>query len=379
TSMFDNSTKILEYTQECKRLNIQILPPDINKSFAEFTVDGDDIRYGLAAIKNVGESFVDAICEEREFYEFTGFFDFCKRMAKKEFSKRAIESLIKVGAFDQFNINRRQLYNNFEQVLKSISQDIRGNLDGQIDLFSMTSQAGPVPFKIPNEFYFPECDEFEYYELLNFEKNLAGIYLSGHPVENYPEYSKNISTCNISQLTQEGNEIYDSSTQTVVAAITKCRYHTTKKNDIMCFATVEDLTGAIDVIIFPKVLQDRTTKLQENDVIIVKGRVSLKEEQATIVAEKIYDVKSDEAKDVLDRSTKQGFGLYIKFQNKNVQGLSRVRQILGEYSGDVPVYFYFVEEHQKLMAPEKLWIYDNSDMFNRIELIVGQGNIAYKK
>lgn len=379
TSIFDNSAKILEYTQECQRLNIQILPPDVNKSYAEFTVEGDNIRYGLAAIKNVGRSFVEAICQEREDADFLGFFDFCKRMATKDFSKRAIESLAKVGAFDMFNVNRRQIYTNFEFVLKSINQDLRSNLEGQTDLFSFSMSVEDSPIKIKNDFSFPECEEFEYHEILNFEKTLAGIYLSGHPIENYKEYSKNISTCNISQLTQEGNEVYDGSIQTVVAAITKCRYHTTKKNMIMCFATVEDLSGMIDVVIFPKVLEKGTTKLQENDVVIISGRVSLKEDETNMVAEKIYDVNSDEARDILDQKTKKGFGLYIKFNNKDTAALPKVRQILESYTGNVPVYFYFEEEKQKLLAPEKLWVYDNNDMFNRIQLIVGQGNVAYKK
>ena len=380
TSIIDSSAKILEYTQECQRLNINILPPDINKSFADFTVEGDDIRYGLAAIKNVGKSFVELICAEREENgDFTGFYDFCKRMANKDFNKRAIESLIKVGAFDTFPAKRRQLYNNFEAVQKSIIQDVKANLEGQLDLFSISSAVRDSDFKVKNDYTFPECSEFEPYEILNFEKNLAGIYLSGHPMENYKEYSKNISTCNISQLTNEGNEVYDNTVQTIVATITKCKNHTTKKNDIMCFATVEDLSGSMDVILFPKVLDTTNANMLENDVVIVKGRVSLKDDSATLVAENVWDVNSDDAKHMLMQKTQKGTGLYVRFKNKQAHSVGKVMQILGEYSGKLPVYFYFEEEKQKMLAPEKLWIYDNNDMFNKIELIVGKGNIAYKK
>ena len=379
TSIFDNSEKILEYTQECQRLNIQILPPDVNKSFSGFTVEGDNLRYGLTAIKNVGRNFVDSICEERKNGEFTGFFDFCKRMANKDFSRRAVESLAKVGAFDSFGIKRRQLYVFFELVLKSINQDLKSNVEGQIDLFSISSIAEQNKTNIKNDFTFPDCQEFTDSEKLNFEKTLSGIYLSGHPMENYREYSQNISTCNISQLTQEGNELYDNSVQTIVATITKCRYHTTKKNVIMCFLTVEDLSGMIDVIVFPKVLEGSNVRMQENDVVIVKGRVSLKEEQSSLVAEKIINADSDDAQALLNQKTKKGFGLYIKFKNKNALGLAKVRTILGRYSGNIPVYFYFDEEKQKMLAPENLWVYNNDDMFNNIQLIVGKGNIAYKK
>ena len=380
TSIFDNSAKILEYTQECQRLNIDILPPDINKSFSDFTVEGDNIRYGLAAIKNVGKSFVEILCKEREENgDYTGFYDFCKRMANKDFNKRAIESLIKVGAFDQFPPNRRQLYNNFEFVQKSIIQDVKSNIEGQLDLFGMSNDVRESNLQINNDYSFPVCLEFEYSEILNFEKTLAGIYLSGHPMDNYREYSKNISTCNISQLTGEGNAVYDNTVQTIVATITKCRNHTTKKNDIMCFATVEDLSGTIDVILFPKVLDVTNANMLENDVVIVKGRVSLKEDQATIVAEEVLDINSDDAKNMLMQKKSKGSGLYIRFKNKNVNILGNVKNVLQEYSGQMPVYFYFEEEKQKMLAPEKLWVYDNNDMFSRLELIAGKGNVAYKK
>ena len=342
TSIIENSAKILEYTQECQRLNIQILPPDINKSFSDFTVEGDDIRYGLAAIKNVGKSFTELVCREREESgDFTGFYDFCKRMANKDFNKRAIESLIKVGAFDAFPAKRRQLFTNFEAVQKSILQEVKSNLEGQLDLFALSMDTRESNYKINNDYNYPPCSEFEPYEIVTFEKTLAGIYLSGHPLDNYKEYSKNISTCNISRLTGEGNEVYDNTVQTIVATIVKCRNHTTKKNDIMCFATVEDLSGTMDVILFPKVLDTTSANMLENDVVIVKGRVSLKDDSATLVAENVWDINSDDAKAMLNNKTQKGNGLYIRFKNKNVQSLGRVRQILEEFIGHMPVYFYF--------------------------------------
>ncbi|MBR6518606.1 MAG: DNA polymerase III subunit alpha, partial [Oscillospiraceae bacterium] len=322
TSIIENSAKILEYTQECQRLNIQILPPDINKSFSDFTVEGDDIRYGLAAIKNVGKSFTELVCREREENgDFTGFYDFCKRMANKDFNKRAIESLIKVGAFDAFPAKRRQLFTSFEAVQKSILQEVKSNLEGQLDLFALSMDTRESNYKVNNDYNYPPCSEFEPYEIVTFEKTLAGIYLSGHPLDNYKEYSKNISTCNISRLTSEGNEVYDNTVQTIVATIVKCRNHTTKKNDIMCFATVEDLTGTMDVILFPKVLDTTRANMLENDVVIVKGRVSLKDDSATLVAENVWDINSDDAKAMLNNKTQKGHGLYIRFKNKNVQSL----------------------------------------------------------
>ncbi|MEG3029397.1 MAG: DNA polymerase III subunit alpha [Oscillospiraceae bacterium] len=379
TSMMDNSIKILEYTQECKRLSIKILPPDINKSEAEFVVEGSDIRYGLAAIKNVGQSFVEAVCEERNQGEFVSFFDFCKRISKREFSKRAIESLVNVGTFDQFEPNRRQLYRNFERVITSISEDTKLNVTGQMDLFTLKTPDGKVPFEVGKDFEFQKCDEYDHYEMLTLEKSLAGIYLTGHPMEQYTQFAKSVSTCNIYQLTQEGNELYDGTVQTVVGTLTKYRYHHTKKDDIMCFATIEDLTGAMDVVIFPKVLENRTTRIKENDVVAINGTVSLKEDQASMVADWVYHVESDQAQDIYRRSSVKGFGLYIRFPNKNSNKLYHVKELLKGSRGDIPVYFYFEEEKETLMAPEKLWVYENYDMECEIKLLVGDKNVAYKK
>ena len=135
----------------------------------------------------------------------------------------------------------------------------------------------------------------------------------------------------------------------------------------------------MDVVLFPKVLDSTNANIQENDVIIVKGKVSLKDDSATLVAENVWDINSDEAKNMLRQKTQKGTGLYVRFKNKQAESVSRVMQILAQYNGQMPVYFYFEEEKQKMMAPEKMWVNDNDDMFNRIELIVGKGNIAYKK
>ncbi|MEG2192277.1 MAG: DNA polymerase III subunit alpha, partial [Oscillospiraceae bacterium] len=240
TSIIDNSAKILEYSQECKRLNIKILPPDINKSFASFTVEGENIRYGLAAIKNVGKSFVETLCDERTVNgDFEGLFDFCCRMGKREFNRRAMESFVKVGVFDCFGVGRRQINGNLDALLKSVNQELKTTIDGQTDLFYVTSFADSCPVKIKEDYTFPKGEEYAEYEILNFEKNLAGIYLSGHPLERYSEYAKYISTCNISQLTNDEEKVYDNTIQTVVVIVTKCRYHTTKKNEVMGFVTVE--------------------------------------------------------------------------------------------------------------------------------------------
>ncbi len=379
TSIFENSTKILEYTQECKRLDIKILPPDVQKSYSGFTVEGDNIRYGLSAIKNVGRQFVDSLCKEREENgEFKGLFDLTKRMAGKDFSKRAAESLIKVGAFDSFKFKRRQLYNALEMVLKSVNQDLRANMEGQIDFFSISDAAKESRYEQKDDYIYPDCMEFTDNEILNFEKDLAGIYISGHPLEKYIDYSKNISTCNISLLTSEGNEVYDNSVQTIVAIITKTRYHTTKKNDIMGFITVEDLTSSLEVVAFPKVLENQNLHISENTVVVIKGRVSLKEDETVILAEEILNIDSEKAMNLNNQKKDSKFGVYLRIDSMDSFDFAKTKTYLESLNGSVPVFLYFKDTKKYLKAPERMWGFNDYKTLSELKDILGEENVVYK-
>ncbi len=380
TSIFENSNKILEYTQECKRLDIKILPPDIQKSYSGFTVEGDNIRYGLSAIKNVGRQFVESLVKEREENGgYKGLFDLTKRLAGKDYSKRAAESLIKVGAFDSFNFKRRQLYNAIEMVLKSVNQDMKANMEGQIDFFSISDEAKESKYHQKDDYNYPDCQEFTDNEILNFEKTLAGIYISGHPLEKYIDYSKSISTCNISTLTGEGNEVYDNSVQTIVAIITKTRYHTTKKNEIMGFITVEDLSGSLEVIAFPKILERQNIHLAENVVIIIKGRVSLKEDETVILAEEIINVDSEKAENLKKQHQNSKFGIYLRIESKTSFEFEKTKVYLESLKGSIPVYLYFKDTKEYLKAPERMWGFDDFSTLNQLKFILGDENVVYKE
>ncbi len=380
TSIFENATKILEYTQECKRLDIKILPPDIQKSYSGFTVEGDNIRYGLSAIKNVGKHFVEALAKEREENgEFKGLFDLTKRLAGKEYSKRAVESLIKVGAFDSFGFKRRQLYNGMEMVLKSVNQDMKANMEGQIDFFSISDLAKDSKYEQKDDYNYPDCAEFTDNEVLNFEKTLAGIYISGHPLEKYIDYSKNISSCNISQLTGEGNEVYDNSVQTIVAIITKTRYHTTKKNDIMGFITVEDLTASLEVIAFPKILSNHNLHLAENMVIIIKGRVSLKEDETVILAEEIINIDSEKAENLNKQKKSSSYGIYLRIESQNSFEFEKTKTYLESLKGSIPVFLYFKDTKKYVKAPERMWGFDDFETLNNLKYMLGEENVVYKQ
>ncbi len=380
TSIFDNTAKILEYTQECKQRGIKILPADINNGYAGFVVEGDNLRYGMAAIKNVGKSFVDSMTAERRANgKFESIFDFCRRMHDKGFNRRAMESLVKVGAFDRFGVNRRRLFINIDYLLNSINNESKNKLAGQMDLFSVSDSVSDNKYTFKDDEHFPQAEDYSDTEKLNLEKQLAGIYLSGHPLENKSDYVKYISTCNISLLTDEGNEVYDNTRQTLVVIVAGFRRHLTKKGDRMGFATVEDLTGTMGMIVFPKVLENLPVNINDNATIIVEGNISIKEDEVSIIADKIIDVNSEDARHMLQAKKNPKYGLYIKVPSQEDFKFRQSCGVLTRYNGMMPVYFYLQDKKQYIKAPQRLWVRESINIADELEYIVGKGNVAFIK
>ncbi len=380
TSIFENTAKILEYTQECKQRNIRILPPNINKGYSGFVVEGDNLRYGMAAIKNVGKTFVDAMTAERQLKgEFHSVFDFCRRMMDKGFNRRALESLIKVGAFDQFGINRRRLFVNIDYILNSINNENKNTIKGQLDLFSVPGFVEDTAQTFNDDQHIPIEADYNDTEKLNYEKQLAGIYLSGHPLEKNIEYVKNISTCNISQLTNEGNEVYDNTKQTVVAIVSKYKTYTTKKNEVMGFVTIEDLSGSMDMIVFPNIFKEIQEIISENTVLIVNGTVSLKDEEATLIADSVYKIDSEEAGHILNAKKDSKYGLYIKVDGQNTPQFRQACGVLAKYNGMLPVYFYVQDKKQYIKAPQRLWMRESINALDELKYVVGESNVVLRK
>lgn len=382
TSVFENTEKILEYTNECRRIGIKILPPDINKGYSGFAVEGDNIRYGMAAVKNVGKSFVDYIVAEREKNgDYKGVFDFLNRMSDKSgFNKRGMESLAKVGAFDQFGINRRRLYINIENAMNSVNNTNRQKMDGQLDLFDLPSDVedrADSVYKFDDDAGFPQAEEYTYIDKLHYEKELAGMYFSGHPLESNIEYVKNLSTCNISKLTNDGNRIYDNTKQTLVAIISKGRNHTTKKDEIMGFFTIEDLTSSMEMVVFPKLYRRCSDFLVQDKAIIVTGTIDIKDDKPTIIADEIYRVGSEEGKNLLYKKKNSKYGLYIKVKSKNDPVFREMPIHLMDFKGNIPVYFYFEDTKQYVLAPEKYWVRRSLALMDTIGFYAGKGNAVF--
>ena len=382
TSVLDSTAKVIEYSSECQRLGIKVLPPDINVSRGGFTVDGQSIRFGLNAVKSVGRDLIEAVIKERESRPFRSLYDFCKRMHGNELNRRAVECLIKAGAFDHLGNNRHSHVEAVEGILKSIETDSRRNLDGQLDLFSVMSGEAQSGASEDN-YEIKQLPEYSHKELLQQEKEVSGLYLSGHPLDAYREQSARIASHTIKDLTGEDAHVKDGEKVRIVCAVVKSRMMTTKSNSMMAFTSVEDLTGTMEVIVFPKVLDAFRDSLHENAVVVIDGRLSVREDEASkLLAESIVPIDNyDPARldngrpDPMKTAAKK---LYIRVPSRSSREYAKVVNLLGIFDGDMPVLLYLTDTKQYLRVPRHLYASGHPLLFKELERLVGTDNIATK-
>lgn len=298
-SFLGNLDKVPYYIEECKRLNIEILRPNINHSDTKFTVDDGKIRFGLGSVKNVGIAAVNAIVEERRKNgEYKSFTDFCERIQEEAVNKKCIESLIKAGAFDEFEQTRSTLMASFEEIIDSISDSSKKNFKGQVSMFDLGSPNEEEENDLEKlKYTYHTLKEYSDKELLSMEKEMLGIYISGHPLaelKDQIEAQTNISTLKIreglEELEQTGNFPYkDGQNVKFAGIINSIKKKYTKNNKIMAFVNIEDLYGNMEVIVFENAYQTAGTSLMEENIVLVEGRLSIREEDqnVTIIASKI--------------------------------------------------------------------------------------------
>ncbi|MEE1315061.1 MAG: DNA polymerase III subunit alpha, partial [Faecalimonas sp.] len=282
TSVIDNPSKVAEYIYTCRQMGISILPPDINSGEGRFSVEGSHIRYGLAAIKSIGRPVIDAIVAEREANgSFKHLKDFIERLSGKEVNKRTIESFIKAGALDSLHGTRKQFMMIYLRILEQVNQEKKYALTGQMSLFDMVDEEQKKEFDIP----LPDVGEYEKETLLSFEKEVLGIYVSGHPMQAYEEkWRKSISATTADfQLDEESGrtKVKDGAREIVGGIITAKTIKHTKNGKTMAFLTLEDLLGTVEIVIFPRDYEKNRAYLEEEMKVFVKGRVSEEDENAS--------------------------------------------------------------------------------------------------
>lgn len=298
-----------------------------------------------------------------------------------ELNRRTVESLIKAGAFDNLGSNRRSLVEATEGVLKSIESDSRKNLDGQIDLFSMMS--GTDDTSAADSYEIKPCPEYTHAELLQQEKEVSGLYLSGHPLDAYREQSAQFATHTIKALTGEDANVPDNSHVRIVCTIVKSKMVTTKTNSMMAYTSVEDLTGTMEVIVFPKVLDRFRDAIQENAVVVIDGRLSVREDEASkLLADSILPIDSYDPtrldKGRPDPVKTAARRVFIRLPSRSCPQYDKVVNLLEIFDGDIPVILYLEDTKQKLAAPRRLYTSGHPLFFKELERLLGAENVATK-
>jgi len=385
TSVLDNTDKVIEYIDECSRLHIKVLPPNVNFSNEGFTVVGEDIRFGLLAVKNLGKGFIGDLIAERANGYFKGFTDFCERLHGKDLNKRSMESLIKCGALDSFSANRRQMLLGYEAVLANLDEIKNKNVAGQVSFFdTVQTEVKKEEYQLPN------VDDFSLMERLEMEKDTTGLFLSGHPVGEYQEVIGKIGAHKILEVTSEH---YDNVPVDIVAIIIGKSVKTTRKNDTMAFLTIEDTTGSMEVVVFPKVLVDYNKLLQKGTIAVFSGRISIREDEpAKLICDKVCSVEDKlSAKDSVKYQNSQQqkqtansgivYGnarhrqLFVKTPSAVSEEFERAKNLLEIFEGNTPVYVMFADTGKLTIAPKNLWVDVNNVLIRELIAVLGEENV----
>jgi len=354
TSIMGNDEKVALYIKECKNMQIEILPPDINQSLVNFTVVGkNSIRFGLAAIKNVGEKAIKNIIQERKKNStFQSLSDFCSRVDLRLVNKRVIESLIKCGAFDSLGFKRSQLLNILDDCMKRGQELQKSKKNGQVSLFDLLSTSAKQKIeKTKYQEMLPDIPEFERNKLLSMEKELLGLYISYHPLQDYQNQLEKIVTITSAKI----DTLPDKSKIILGGIINNLKRKSTKNGNLMVFLTLEDLEGMIEIIIFPKVYEQYKDLLQKEAILIIAGHLDVSEGKTKALAEEIYSLAEYlQKKNNLDHnrfknhleSNYKELHLMIDVINQTAESLKKLKEIFNDNPGHCPVYLHFRDNHK---------------------------------
>ena len=364
TSVIDNPGKVAEYIYSCRQMGIKILPPDINRGVGNFSVDNGNIRYGLAAIKSIGRPVIESIIEERKLRgEFKNLKDFIERLSNKEVNKRTVENFIKSGAFDSLKGTRKQLMMIYIRVMDQVNQEKKYSMTGQMSLFDIVDEEQKKEFEIT----LPDVGEYQKETLLAFEKEVLGVYLSGHPLEEYEEkWRNNISTTTQDfQLDEETGvtKVRDGAKEIIGGMITSKTIKYTKKNQTMAFITIEDLMGTVEVVIFPRDYEKNQQYLQEDSKVFVKGRVSEEDDNASkLICEEIIP---------FERTRKE---LWLQYENKAayLADEKHLFAMIADSEGDDAVVIYCKAERAVKRLPKNRNIKIEPGILSRLTNYFGE-------
>ena len=376
TSVLENSSKVAEYIAECRELGIKLLPPDVNESEANFTVSGGNIRFGLVAIKGIGWGVISGLVAERELGgPFRSFEEFCRRMAGKDLNRRAVDSLIRSGAFDGMGVGRRALVQIAGPVIDSVNRAQKENISGQFDLFGDGSQSEEIA-SIP----IPQVEEFTKRELMAMEKEATGLYLSGHPMDEYRELARRIGAAPIGALladfsAADGPRRYaDGQLVTLAGVISSARTRTTKNNSLMSYVVLEDDTGSMELIVFQKTLDACGAFIRENETVIAKGRISARDEkEPQLMCDSIRPI-SDAAAPGSPAREEGRKKIYVRLPSRDDPRLRHLELVLKMFPGSDQMVIWCEAEKRKIGAKCQL----HEVLLDELRECLGDDNVVVK-
>jgi DNA polymerase-3 subunit alpha len=366
TSERDNTDKIVEYVKESEAMGITMLPPDINKSNLEFSAEGEQaIRFGLIAIKNVGGTAIQSILEKRQAGPFESIFDFCKRVDLRTANHKVIESLIRCGAFDPFGVRRSQM---MEALGKALDSGARVQQERSVGQFSFFDMQDGNSFQKEEELY-PDVEEWPKTKVLAGEKELLGFYISGHPLAHYKIEVKSFADYSTQQLSNatDGQEVK------IIGLISHVKLTTTRRTgERMAIAKFEDLEGEIEAVVFPSTYPEVSAYLKEGSVVILRGRVSFREQQPKIIVGEIRDIK--DAYSMIKN-------ISIDLSGVSEEGLETLKERLLRFPGKVPVFLHLnTNAHKKvqILVGDKLFVQPCESLIDNLKEFLGESRISWE-
>lgn len=404
TSILDNTDKMLGYIKECEQMRIKILPPDINRSATGFTVEDGRIRFGFLGVKNLGKGVMEELVRERSSNgPFESLEDLFERMHGRDLNKRAVESLIKCGALDGMGYNRREMLEGYQAILMDIDDRYKNNLEGQLNLFDSPELA---PKK--SQRTLPHKEEFPPQIKLAMEKEVTGLYVSGHPLAQYQELAKQLGTVELEELLPEESEdaqmemsprkYPDGSIVRVLCIVTAKKTRILKRRGYMAIITLEDTSGSIEMLAFPPLYDQYRDMLEENQILCVEARLSVKEEETKLICRSVTraqdlvggqmpmqgmaarpkedKVSTPKQEPVIRTKTGKRPGLYLRVPSQESREFVKSEQYLDIFEGETPVYYYFLDTGKLACAPRRLWVSLNDPLCRQLSKVLGGDNVA---
>ncbi len=391
TSVIGDVTKTVVYMNECNRLKIKVTPPHVNKSTKTFDVKGNEIVFSLLGIKNIGRALIDKIVASRKLDgEFTSYWDFCKRISGPELNRRALECLIKAGALDSLDMNRKEMLQNLDLAIESAAKESDMYAGGQLDMFSAF---GGEEFS--NTPVFAKFAELPQNELLAFEKEVAGLYFSGHPLEEYRAVSEALKcpkTIQLEEIIESGREKeIDNKPVKFLCIVESTKKKVTKRDETMAFSVVEDLYGSLEMIVFPKTFSAYAGYLNLGTIILVEGKISVKDDEVKLIAEKISPapesaegIQSLGATETMSADSKtqtssKKKGIFLRVSSKSSDQTDKIKNLVSIFEGNMPVYVYFEDVAKYEFLGKDYLTSVNEPLVRELKHILGTDNVVIRE